>query len=128
LLTLARTASGVDGAYQSLEDVQSLQAVASAALAARDSGGLRACAGIETLIHGRAFAGVLHMVLAWLLDGPAGPLPESWASQLRALAAQADPAEKDTVLAQFHTALASIPADSTMASQLRGILSLPDGP
>ena len=41
------------------------------------------------------------MILAWLLAGPAGPLPDSWASELPALAAQADPAEKDTALAQF---------------------------
>ena len=128
LLTLARTPSGADGAYQSLEDAQALQDMASAALAARDTGRLRACADIETFIHGRALAGALHMILAWLLAGPAGPLPESWASQLRALAAQADPAEKDTALAQFNTALASIPADSAMASQLRRILSLPDEP
>ena len=109
LLTLARTPAGVDEAYRSLEDEQSLQAMASAAIAARDAGRLRACAGIETFVHGRAFAGALHMVLAWLLDGPAGQLPEGWASELRALAAQADPAEKDTALAQFHTALDSIP-------------------
>ena len=128
LLTLARTPSGVDGAYHSLEDVQSLQDMASAALAARDTGLLQACADIETFIHGRAFAGAMHTILAWLLAGPAGPLPDSWASQLPALAAQADPAEKDTALAQFHAALASIPADGALTGQLRAILDLPDGP
>ena len=127
LLTLARTPSGADGAYRSLEDVQSLQDMASTALTARDTGRLQAYADIETFVHGRALAGALHTILAWLLDRPSGPLPDSWASQLLALAAQADPAEKDTALAQFTAALASIPADSARASQLRRILSLPDG-
>jgi hypothetical protein len=128
LLTLASTPAGIDGAYQSLEDAQSLQDMASAAIAARDTGRLQACADIETFVQDRAFAGALHMVLAWLLDEPAGPLPEDWASELRALAAQADPAEKDTALAQFTTALASIPADSAIGSELQRILSLPNGP
>jgi hypothetical protein len=102
--------------------------MANAALKARDTGRLRACADLETFAHGRAFGGALHTILAWLLAGPAGPLPESWASQLRVLAARVDPAEKDTVLAQFHTALASIPVGPAMASQLRDVFSPPDGP
>jgi len=39
------------------------------------------------------------MILAWLLAGPAGALPEDWASRLRALAGEAEPVEKDTTLA-----------------------------
>jgi len=128
LLTLARTPAGVDGAYESLEDTQSLQDMASAAITARDTGRLRACAEIETFVHGRAFAGALRMILAWVLDGPAGQLPGGWASELRALADQADPAEKDTALAQFNTALATIPADSATAGQLRHILRTPGEP
>ena len=68
------------------------------------------------------------MTLVWLLEGPAGQLPDGLAGELRSLAAQADPAEKDTALAQFNAALASISTDSAIASQLRDILSLPDGP
>ncbi len=128
LLTLARTPEGIDGAYQGFEDVQSLQAMVSVAIEARDAGRLGACADIETLVHDRPFAGALHMTLVWLLEGPAGQLPDGLASELRSLAAQADPAEKDTALAQFNAALASISTDSAMASQLRHILSLPDGP
>lgn len=102
--------------------------MASAAIAARDPGQLQGCAHIEALVHGRAFAGALHMILAWLLAGPAGVPPDGWASELKSLAAQADPAEKKTALAQFTTALASIRVDSAIASQLRHILGLPDGP
>ena len=54
--------------------MQSLQDVASAASAARDAERLQACAAIKTFVHDRAFAGALHMMLAWLLDSPAGPL------------------------------------------------------
>ena len=68
------------------------------------------------------------MILAWLLTGPADQIPEDWARQLAAMAAQADPAEKDTALAQFSTALDSIPADNAIAGQLRHILALPPGP
>jgi len=130
LLTLTRTwtPAGIDRAYQSLEDGQLLQDTISAAIAARDAGVLQACAEIETLIHGRAFAGALHMIVAWLLTGPARQLPEDWASELPALAAQANPAEKDTALAQFSTTLDSIPADEAIVGQLRTILSLPPKP
>jgi len=128
LLTLAQTPEGVDLAYQSLQDVQSLQATASAATAAQDADRLQACANIEIFAHGRAFAGALYMILAWLLGGPAGPLPEGWVGELHGLAAQADPAEKVIALAEFNAALASIPADSAIVGQLRRILSLPDRP
>ena len=71
--------------------------------------------GIETFVHGRAFAGALHMILAWLLAGPAGQLPEGWASELRTPGRPGGPDQKDTALAQFSTALDSIPADSAIA-------------
>ena len=128
LLTLTQTPAGIDAAYRMLEDDQLLQAMVSAAIATRDADRLQACAAIETFVHGRAFAGALHMILAWLLDEPAGQLPEDWASELPALATQADPAEKDTALAQFSAVLAGIPADETIAGQLRHILSLPPRP
>lgn len=100
--------------------------MADAAIIARDAGQLQACAQIEASVQDRAFAGAVHMIAAWLLGGPAGTLPDGWAGELQALAAQADPDEKDTALAQFTTALASIPADSAVVSQLRHILGLPD--
>ena len=122
LLALAHAPAGVDGAYQSLQDEQSLRATASAAIANRDAALIEACAVLETFALDRAFTGALHMILAWLMTGPAGQLPEGWAAPLRTLATQADPAEKDTALAQFDTALVSISADSTVASQLRHVL------
>jgi hypothetical protein len=64
------------------------------------------------------------MILAWLLTESAGKLPDGWASELRTLAAQAGTAEKDTALAQFTTALATIAADSAVVSHLRHILGL----
>ena len=128
LLALAQTPAGIDAAYESLEDDHSLEATASAATAARDADRLQACAAIETLVHGRAFAAALHMILAWLLSAPAGQIPEDWASALPALAARADPAEKDTALTQFSTALDSIQADETVAAQLRRTLGLPPRP
>jgi hypothetical protein len=126
LLTLARSPAGVNGAYHSLRDAASLRASATAAIAARNTGDLQACALIEALVHNRPFAGALHMVLASLLDQPAGQLPDDWASQLQALAAQTDSADKDTALTQFTTELASITADSAVAGQLWHVLGLPD--
>jgi hypothetical protein len=123
VLTLAMTAAGIDAAYQSLQDVPSLQAMASAAITARDAAQLQACAQVEALVQDCAFAGAVHMVMAWLLSGPAGSLPDGWASELQNLAARADPEEKETALAELTAALADIPADSAAASQLRHILS-----
>ena len=101
--------------------------MARAAIAARDPGPLQGCAQIEALVHGRAFAGAMQMILAWMLAGLAG--------RRRAADQRAEvpgrpggPGRKDTVLVQFTTALASIPVDSALASQLRHILGLPDGP
>ncbi len=68
----------------------------------------------------------MHTILAWLLTGTTGQLPDGWASELATLAARAGPAEKDTALAQFTTALATIAADSAAVSQLRHILGLRD--
>ena len=68
------------------------------------------------------------MILTWLLPGSVGRFPDGWADELPALAAQADPAEHDTALAQFNAALASIPADDAISSQLRQILGLPGTP
>jgi len=126
LLVLAGTPAGIDGAYQALEDADSLQATASAAIMARDTGLLQACSNIETLVQDHAFAGAMHTILAWLLTGTTGQLPDGWASELATLAARAGPAEKDTALAQFTTALATIAADSAAVSQLRHILGLRD--
>ena len=66
------------------------------------------------------------MILAWLLTGTTAQLPDGWASELATLAAQADPAEKDTALVQFAAALATIAADNAAVSQLRHILGLRD--
>jgi hypothetical protein len=126
LLTLAQTREGVDLAYQILQDVQCLQAAAREATAAQDIRRLQACANIEIFVHGHAFAGALHMILAWLPGSYAEPLPEGWVSELSGLAAQTDPAEKDTALADLNTALAGIPTDSAIVGQLRRILNLPD--
>src|SRR6266702_5344542 len=60
LLTMAGTPAGIDGAYQALDHVDSLQAIVSAAIATRDADLLQACAAIETLVQDRAFAGALH--------------------------------------------------------------------
>jgi hypothetical protein len=100
--------------------------VVSAAIAGWDLGRLRACAQVEIFIQDRTFAGALHMILAWLLAEPASHLPKGWPSELQSLAAQADSDEKDTALAELTTALATIPADSAVVSQLRHILSLAD--
>ena len=67
LLTLAKAPPGMHLAYRNLQDEQSLQAMVSAAIAARDADQIRACAGIETFVHDRAFTGALHRILAWLL-------------------------------------------------------------
>jgi hypothetical protein len=64
-----------------------------------DTGRLQACRDIETFVHARAFTGALHMILAWLLAGPAGAFSEDWVSRLRALAGETDPVEKDAALA-----------------------------
>ena len=124
LLTLANTPAGVDGAYQILQDEPSLRATARAAITGRDAAQLEACARLETFALDRAFTGLLHMVLAWLMSSSAGQLPDGWASRLRTLATQADPAEQDTAFAQLDAVLASTPADNAVASQLRQLLGL----
>lgn len=57
-----------------------------------------------------------------------GQLPDGWAAQLCARDAQTDPDEKDPALAPFNAALANIPADSAVASQLQHVLSLSSRP
>jgi hypothetical protein len=50
------------------------------------------------------------------------------APALPALAAQDDPAEKETALAQFSTLLDSITVDKALAGELRKMLNLPPSP
>jgi tetratricopeptide (TPR) repeat protein len=126
LVTLARTSSGADGAYRSLQHEPSVLAIASAAIAGQDSELTRACAQIEMLVHGRIFMGMLHMILARLFAYPGEQLPESWVNRIQALVSTTGTAEKDAALMQFSDALASIPADSATTNQLRRILGLPD--
>jgi hypothetical protein len=126
LLTLARAHADIDAAYEALNRTDSLQAIVSSAIVARDTALLQACADIETLVQGRAFAGALHKILAWLLTGTGEQLPDQWASELATLAAEADPADKETSVVQFTTVLAAIAVDSTAVSQLRHILGLRD--
>jgi tetratricopeptide (TPR) repeat protein len=66
LLILAQTPEGIDQAYKSLEDVQSLQPIVRAAVADQDAIRLMACSDIE-IMHGRFFAGMLYTILAALL-------------------------------------------------------------
>ena len=124
LLTLTKTSADIDRVYQCLTIEPALHAILTEAITTRDAGGIQACAIIEALVHDRMFASTLHHALANLLVAPTTPLPDDSASRLRALAAQADPAERDSALAEFDTLLASLPISAAIANQLRQALGL----
>jgi hypothetical protein len=123
---MLKSLRGVEGAYECLADKQALKILANGAIAARNVAQLQACAVIETFVHGRALTGGLYMALAMLLTGPAARLPDGFASQLRALAAQADTVERDSATAEFETAIMSFPIDAVAADHLRWALGLLD--
>jgi hypothetical protein len=123
LLALAQTPEGIDQAYRSLEDVQSLRTIVNQAVAAQDTIRLMACSDIE-IMHGRFFAGTLHTILAALLANPSEMIPQGVVSELRVIAAQTEPAERDTALAEFSAALVGIPVAGPVSEQLQHILVL----
>ena len=126
LLTITIATASIEDAYQCLSDQQSLQTMVSGATGAQVPSLIHACATIETFVQGRPFIGALHTVLAQLMTDPAMQLPEEFASRLRALAAQADSAERAQAAAELDGALTVIPADGVAVGQLRQILALPE--
>jgi hypothetical protein len=125
LLTLARGPAGTEGAYQVLQDLTSAQACAASAVAARDAERLRACAAIEEHYH-HHLMGILHLVLAWLIEKPAGPLPDSIGVALHArIAACTNSEEVETARTQFASDIGSIGVDKSLANQLLQFLGLP---
>ena len=128
LLTLARGPLRSNGAYQVLQNLASAQAAAASAIVARDTVQLSACADIEERYHHHV-SGMLHKLLAYLIDNPAGPVPGSVGYPLLTrIAASADSGEVEAALAQFAIHLDSITVDKALADQLRQILSLPGRP
>ena len=123
LLVLAQTPEGIDQAYKSLEDVQSLQPIVRAAVADRDAIRLMACSDIE-IMHGRFFARMLYTILAALLVNPSEVIPQGVLGELSVMAAGTEPTERAAALADFGAALADIPVTGPVGEQVQHILSL----
>jgi hypothetical protein len=122
LLALAGTPAGVDGAYRCLHDPGALRAATAAALTARDTGRLRACAVLEAFVHQEPLAGMTHMILALMLGGEAGLLPGNWAAQFLALADRTGPVETRATLTRFAAELSAARAGAEVTAELTHLL------
>ena len=123
ILTLASDPTGIENAYRCIADRRELEPLTVAALKARNPDRLHACSILEILIHGQAFLGMMHQVLASLLAKPKSQLSPSLASHLAALAAKATAAERNQAAAHLGMLSTSAFSDAPGFRQLRHALS-----
>ena len=88
---------GGDVGYRCLGDLREVARAAGAAIVARDWNVLRACGTIELIVHGRAFLGGVHGVIAELMATGDMAVSPAMAERVAALARDAQPWERRQV-------------------------------
>ncbi|ACU73307.1 hypothetical protein Caci_4443 [Catenulispora acidiphila DSM 44928] len=92
---------GGDVGYRCLGDLPEVARVAGAAIVARDWNVLRACGTVELIVHGRAFLGGVHGVIAELMAAGDMAVSPAMAERVAALARDAQPWERRQVAADL---------------------------